>query len=248
MKPALKYLILSAVIANFTCSLPALAQNAPGVTVLELFTSGGCPDTPPADTVFRDLVMQNQPDVIAWACHLTYFDAPDTPNPFSAKGCNDRYQFYMQYGTDVANIPALVMNGVFHMEGTHPNIIAAGIKMSRAQGKISRIQTQIKGRTLTAALPAVNVQAPLEVWLITYQRGAALTPDNTCASPQYANYARHAERLFKWDGQATEARIDLSGLEPADGYALIAQVTPDFEQEPAIIAAGKIEIPAPLAP
>jgi hypothetical protein len=248
VKPALKYLILSAVIANFACSLPALAQNAPGVTVLELFTSGGCADTPPADTVFRDIVMQNQPNVIAWACHLTYFDAPDTANPFSTEDCNDRYSFYMQHSTDVANIPALVMNGVFHMEGTHPNIIAAGIKMSRAQAKISRIQIRLQDNALFAALPTVNAKDPLEIWLITYQRGAARTPDKACGNPQYANYARHAEKIFQWDGQATEARIDLSGLEPAEGYALIAQVTPDFEHEPAIIAAGKIELPAPLAP
>lgn len=53
--------------------LAATAPAAPAVTVIELFTSQGCSDCPPADALVGEL--GRLPRVLSLTYHVTYWDA-----------------------------------------------------------------------------------------------------------------------------------------------------------------------------
>ena len=56
--------------------------------VVELFTSQGCSDCPPADALLRH-VKATDPDVLALDLHVTYWDNAAWKDPFSLQGATD---------------------------------------------------------------------------------------------------------------------------------------------------------------
>jgi hypothetical protein len=71
--------------------LPAGAQPAPPMGVVELFTSQGCSDCPPAEALLA--MLARSPKVVALAYHVTYWDElgwHDRFSPTHRWSCVDR--------------------------------------------------------------------------------------------------------------------------------------------------------------
>ncbi len=220
------------------------------ITVLELLTSGGCQDSPPADALFSQIINDpdyaNKTDFIAFSCHVTYFDDPYAPSGLSSPLCDERHQLYMQFGTEAASTPAMMMNGVFHMGGKRESVIRAGINMSRVISDIARVQIFPNAKTLMIGMPDLGRERQLEVWLIGYRKSAGSYQgyeQPVCAASGFANVATHIEKLFSWNGKPLNAEIALGTLPIADGYIVLAQPALFSQNTPDIIAAGKYEKP-----
>lgn len=254
MRHALKFALKPAVFAAAVLfsGLPSavLAENPPRVTVLELLTSANCPDTPPANTIFNDVVRQNDETVIAFSCHVTYFDLPNENSALSKAECDQRHQMYLLENNNAAQIPSLMIDGIYHTSGAYPNIIESAIRMSKAISPIMRIPMTLEGGVLTASMPDTGHEEPLDIWLIAYTKGSAAIPSRECANPQFANYATHAEKIFQWDGDLLALRVRTGSLPAADGYILLAQkqpgnLDPDHMNKPVIVAAGRVALDMP---
>ncbi len=105
-------LLASAAWLGFSRGAPA----AYGPVVLELFTSQGCSDCPPADALLGQLAQR--PGVVALAWHVDYWDRLGWRDPYASRLSTDRQRAYAaRLGSEVFT-PALVVNGTSMMVGS----------------------------------------------------------------------------------------------------------------------------------
>src|SRR5437868_12303877 len=105
---------LSAATAAALLAAPAVSTAAEvrdhPRAVLELFTSEGCSSCPQADAKLLDLA--KQPDLIALAYHVDYWDYIGWPDGFGSKLNTDRQKAYAQsWGKSMIYTPQLIVNG-----------------------------------------------------------------------------------------------------------------------------------------
>jgi hypothetical protein len=80
-----------ALISLTLIALTTPARAAPhAVTVLELFTTQGCANCPPADDILDKITTEAQDGVIALGCHVTFFDRAPWKDTFSLPVCDER--------------------------------------------------------------------------------------------------------------------------------------------------------------
>jgi hypothetical protein len=116
MKPWLPIGAIAIVAGALTLHLRAQnATNPPRVSVIvELFTSEGCSDCPPADSVLTRLASQppQGADVIALGEHVDYWDRQGWRDPFSSAGFTARQTDYVRaLNLQSAYTPQMVVNG-----------------------------------------------------------------------------------------------------------------------------------------
>ena len=118
----MRFCLILAVLCAFI-PLPARAA----VTVYELFTARGCPSCPAADALFGQIA-RGHPDVIALACHVTYFDRPGRNDQMSAPFCDGRQEGYK--GAKVLKkiyTPAVVVNGSHAVKGNDAESVTGAL-------------------------------------------------------------------------------------------------------------------------
>jgi hypothetical protein len=118
---------------------PAQAAAQPNPVLVELFTSEGCSDCPPADAVLAQLDTQVIPgvQVIVLSEHVTYWNHQGWTDPFSFDEIDLRQQEYVrQFGLDSPATPQFVVDGAMQLAGTNPPALAGFITRAAAAPKI----------------------------------------------------------------------------------------------------------------
>lgn len=117
----------------------APASSPPHPVLVELFTSEGCSDCPPADAVLAQLDTQSFPgaQVIVLSEHVTYWNHLGWTDPFSFDDIDLRQQEYVrQFGLDSPATPQFVVDGAFQLAGNNPPVLAGFITRAAAAPKI----------------------------------------------------------------------------------------------------------------
>jgi hypothetical protein len=210
-------------VACFLISSPCLAQT-PGVTVLELYTSQGCSSCPPADRLMLDLV--KQPDIIAFACHVTYFDRQGWADNLAIRPCNMRQSSYKKSGvTEKIYTPQVIVNGRTVAVGSHESTVRG---MLRSQDPVAVIDLTRNGNYLNIDLPAMSLKKPATLWVLAYD------DLHSRGNIKYVNAVRHMARLMDWNGRALKMALPVDGIK-VGGYIVLAQYADNMD----IVAAGK---------
>ncbi len=123
---------------------PASGQQSQSPThanpvLVELFTSEGCSDCPPADALLAQLDTQIVPDaqVIVLSEHVTYWNHLGWRDPFSFDDIDQRQQSYVrQFGLDSPATPQFVVDGAMQLAGSNPPVLAGFITRAAAAPKI----------------------------------------------------------------------------------------------------------------
>jgi len=132
-----------------------VAQTAPSTPiVVELFTSEGCSDCPPADTLLEKLDA-TQPvagaEIIALGEHVDYWDRLGWKDRFSSAAVTGRQQGYQaRFGTESIYTPQMVVDGRAEFVG------------SDASAARKAIERSLKAPHGAIALDAVNVGAEFD--------------------------------------------------------------------------------------
>jgi len=116
---------------------PAPAQLNP--VLVELFTSEGCSDCPPADAVLAQLDTQgfSGAQVIVLSEHVTYWNHQGWTDPFSFDEIDLRQQGYVrQFGLDSPATPQFVVDGAMQLAGSNPPVLAGFITRAATTPKI----------------------------------------------------------------------------------------------------------------
>src|ERR1700722_1726850 len=150
-------------------SIPAGADKggARVPVLLELFTSEGCSDCPPADRLLGELD-QNQPvtgaELIVLSEHVDYWDRLGWRGPFSSPQYTGRQQEYAsKFSGDGVYTPQLVVDGRFGFVGSDGPEAASAIQKAMRERKIAIAISNIArdGNQVTAhiELPASDQHA-----------------------------------------------------------------------------------------
>jgi hypothetical protein len=143
-----------------------IAPAAPPTPILiELFTSEGCSDCPPAD-VLLDKLVATQPvagaDIIALGEHVDYWDRLGWKDRFSSAALTNRQQ---AYGARFANgniyTPQMVVDGVSEFVGSDANAAQRAVSKSLTapHGTVSIIVEEV-ARALRVTVTARGVPTP----------------------------------------------------------------------------------------
>src|SRR5580700_6234376 len=128
--------------------------------LLELFTSEGCSDCPPADRLLGELD-QNQPvpgaELIVLSEHVDYWDRLGWRDPFSSPQYTARQQEYAsKFSRDGLYTPQLVVDGRFGFVGSDGREAVSTIQKAIRDPKIAIANVTRAGNQLSAhiELPA----------------------------------------------------------------------------------------------
>lgn len=214
------------------------------IVVLELFTTAGCGNCPPADAVLKTVVERYGGNVVALGCHVTYFDKRVRKDPLSLPACDERHESYRSSGViNSLYTPQVVINGVFDSKGNKEPLVWSGIGMAESVSSVAPVGLTLQEDYLDIALPALALKAEAEVWLYAYEKHRVFTINGVTAEEKpydvhYVNGVLHMQKLAPWSGAALSMALPLEGFpKDAYGYAIIAQDVKTRE----VLAAGKVE-------
>jgi hypothetical protein len=151
---------------------PSSTTSTP--VLVELFTSEGCSDCPPADALLAKLDSQSPAGVqpIVLSEHVDYWNHIGWTDPFSSRSYSERQTAYgNRFGLSSVYTPQMVVDGSTEFVGSDGNKALASISMAAQQEKIavriSAIQIkdgdELHARVETGSLPDSSRKAEIFV-------------------------------------------------------------------------------------
>jgi hypothetical protein len=185
---------------------PALADNTTGTaaTVVELYTSQGCSSCPPADDYLRKLA--TEPDVIALALHVDYWDYIGWTDKFGSPKYTARQKAYAHANkSSTIYTPQMIVGGVDLVEGTNPETVEGAIRRHQAAEPRVNLQLVRHGEQVQIAAQAdPPLTAPLRVQVVRYRPTARvniLHGENAGREIEYSNIVTAWSVVGEWDGR-----------------------------------------------
>jgi hypothetical protein len=126
------------------CASPTLAQ---GPIVVELFTSEGCSDCPPADALFTQLSHQRtskSTELILLEEHVDYWNSSGWFDRFSSSDFTDRQNRYVkQFHLATAYTPQMVVDGRLQGVGNSVSGVQAMLSDASSDPKTSTVALRL---------------------------------------------------------------------------------------------------------
>jgi hypothetical protein len=187
----------------------AFAASRP--VVVELFTSQGCSDCPPADALLGQ-VKATDPDTLALDLHVTYWDNAAWKDPFSLRAATELQEHYASLGgsTEVFT-PEAVVDGKAQFVGSDKATMAGAI--SRARAVIARSDVTLVSVESVNGKVSVHVgpgRGAATVWLFGFDPERTTTVrggENGGETLAEVNVVRSVTGLGSWDGRPLAREI-----------------------------------------
>lgn len=222
--------LLGAVLGLLTLSAMVQPTSAESMrarpkAVVELFTSQGCAQCPPADALLTGLAEEG--DVVALAYHVDYWDYVGWEDTFGSEEYSDRQRAYAKsWGSSRIYTPQMVVNGAKGVVGSHRSEVHGAL-----DGAALPLAVEIArdGDMLKVSIPPNTSLEDAVVWMVTYLDRADVaidTGDNAGKSMVYTQVVTDRQVLGMWEG-TTGASLKLPLPEILDdgstGIAVIVQ-------------------------
>ena len=200
------------------------ALATPRPVVVELFTSLGCSDCPPADALLAR-VRAHDPDVLALDLHVTYWNDAAWTDPYSLPGADALQREYAALLHDpTVYTPEAVVDGQHSFVGSDSSAMVAAIE--RAKERI----TQAVSAPLVIHRSAHDLEVFIgsgtgagTVWLFGFNPARTTAVgggENAGATVGEVNVVRSITRLGDWRG----GRLELHARAPAGTrFAVLVQ-------------------------
>jgi hypothetical protein len=149
MRPATAFLLLLAVLLCPTLPAATSPAGQKQPVLVELFTSEGCSDCPPADLLLKKLA-EEQPldniEIIPLEEHVDYWNRQGWFDPFSSADFTARQNDYAGYiPKSSVYTPQMVVDGHFQLIGSRVHEALDDIRQSASQPKARLILTPAAG-------------------------------------------------------------------------------------------------------
>jgi hypothetical protein len=131
--------------------------------VVELFTSQGCSSCPPADALLKKL--DRDPNVIAIAYHVDYWDNAFWRDPYSSHAFTQRQQDYVRaLRLPSAYTPQVVVNGTRQLVGNNEPAVRTAIIQAAKEKESADVRVTMDNGTSIVVTNAPR--AGLELYVI----------------------------------------------------------------------------------
>lgn len=215
---------------------PAAMLAAQRPVVVELFTSLGCSDCPPADALLARVSGQDH-DVLALDLHVTYWNDASWSDPYSLRGVDQLQNGYaaLRHDSEVYT-PEAVVDGGQPFVGSDAGTMAAAIVQAKARiAAAPLVPASIRG-TAGGLIVAVGAGTGAgTVWLFGFdpvRTTNVQAGENAGASITEVNVVSSITRLGDWRGSALQLHTNPPAgsrfavvLQRADGTILAAAST-----------------------
>jgi len=195
-------------------SEPAHKSTPPRPVLLELFTSQGCSDCPPADRLVTELA--NRDDVIALSLPITYWDILGWKDTFATEANTRRQKSYAQtMNRSGVYTPQMIIDGRIDVIGNQRDrvmdAVATRAGAASRDGSVPILLRRVSNR-IEIAIPktAHGRKDSGTIWVMrTLAKGSVSVADGENRNRQltYTNVVRDLQRAGEWNGQAM--KIDL---------------------------------------
>jgi len=202
------------------------ARAAPRPVVVELFTSLGCSDCPPADTMLAN-VRDRIPGVLVLDMHVTYWNTAAWRDPYSLPEVDQRQRDYSALrGQQQVFTPEALVDGQQPFIGSDARAMAAALNKARADVATDpgvAVAIDSGARSISVQVGAGSGKGT--VWLFGFDPEDT-TPvhggENAGATIKEVNVVRSVSRLAAWHGQP----LQLSAHPPTGKrFAVVLQKT-----------------------
>jgi len=197
------------IVALAALTHPAGAEGAGArpKAVVELFTSQGCAQCPPADALLTGLAEEG--GVVALAYHVDYWDYVGWEDTFGDEAYSDRQRAYAKsWGSSRIYTPQMVVNGAKGVVGSRRNEVHGALAGSSLPLSVDIVRD---GDMLKIAIPPNTSLDDAVVWLVSYLDRADVTiekGENAGKSMVYTQVVTGRQALGLWEG-ATGASLKL---------------------------------------
>jgi len=213
--------------------LSAFAQPAqpphPGIVLVELFTSEGCSDCPPADELLRQMTGKTTPQgqlIIGISEHVTYWNHDGWTDPWSSDAFTGRQADYGQHlGVDNVYTPQIVVNGREQFVGGNRTALAAAFKTEaeRPQINLNITSVQANEKSVTFTYSASDLPPRIALHLL------AMLVDDTDSSTVLRGENHGKQLTHAWVARSV---TQLGKLSSADSQSAMLPLPPSFAADP----------------
>jgi hypothetical protein len=203
------------------------AVAAPRPVVVELFTSQGCSDCPPADSLLRH-VQATDPDVLALDLHVTYWDSSSWTDPFSLQSATRLQHYYAALGhNSQVYTPEAVVDGETQFVGSDREVMTAAIAQAKArinESTVVPVSVAASGSRVSVHVESAKRSAGVaEIWLFGFdpERTTRVAGgENGGATLTEVNVVRSATKLATWNGRVFAQDL---AAPPGKKFAVVLQ-------------------------
>lgn len=208
--------------------------------VVELFTSQGCSQCPPADALLTSLAERK--DVVALAYHVDYWDYIGWEDTFGDKAFSDRQRGYAKgWGSSRIFTPQMVINGA---EGV------VGSRRSEVQDAVASAQLPLKialerhNDMLKISIPPDPTLQDASIWIVSYRPRAEIAinkGENAGKTMVYTQVVTGRQIVGMWEaGEGAEVKLPMDQIQKPDvgGFAVLVQQERNGMPGPILAAAA----------
>jgi len=201
---------------------PAVCQDRGRVPVLvELFTSEGCSDCPPADRLLEQLD-RTQPvpaaEIIVLSEHVDYWNSLGWKDPFSAHEFSLRQEAYARrFRLSDIYTPQMVVDGGEELVGSDSRRAISAIGAAARARKVSVRLSRVPQSVGSAANLRVEMDGGLpggDIYFVVADnrdQSQVLRGENQGRSLQHVAVVRRMQLLGKWDGRTAFSKDVAAG-------------------------------------
>jgi hypothetical protein len=222
---------------------PAFAE--PPRAVMELFTSQGCSNCPPADALLMEYA--RQPDIVALSFPVTYWDYLGWKDTLAHAEFTARQKEYAHARSDrQVFTPQMIVNGKKSCIGSDRAQIEKAIEMTLKDRKGLPVDITLEeknGRvTVSVAETGETLQREAELWVLPVLRTQTVPierGENKGRTVTYSNVVRGLKRIGEWRGGPARFEVPLETARgSADGYVVLLQAE-EGDKPSVILGAAK---------
>lgn len=200
--------------------------------LVELFTSEGCSDCPPADALLERLEAQ-QPvpgaEIIALEEHVDYWDQQGWRDPYSSSAWTERQREYAgAVRSGSIYTPEMVVDGAAGLIGSREReglqAIARAVALPKTEISISPLRSENNKETFSirvAKLQGAKQGDPAEVWLAITETGlhmAVTAGENSGRELRHASVLRKLQKLGTADARSENSSFAAEPLISFDSH------------------------------
>jgi hypothetical protein len=205
---------------------PATGQAGQRLTVVELFTSQGCPLCPPAEEYLGTLT--RRADILPLAFHVDYWDYLGWRDRFAEPAFSRRQQRYSErLGLPYVYTPQIVVDGHLQASGGRPDDVEAEIATASADtaGRVEVTLTRLSSTRLRIALPASVLQGgAADIVLVAFdERHTTRVEGGENDGKTLVNHhvVRDVRSIAAWTGERFELTVPLDDDHGAPDFCAV---------------------------